>query len=254
MILRQVGRVSPSCLSLTAASPRLRALLVSRAVPRRPISTSPRPARRAQSPQAAFALQPDEPSTSYIPPIPPAHATSHPLNLSEEADFRAYFDRYDAGHTELSDPFAERQGLFLFPPLQRPTDLRRLTTRTLIHGQAIVDRICAAPSAPGGETELRKVVKNLDRLSDLICGVVDMCELVRNVHTDQFWIRECDMAYERLCSFMNELNTDQGLYKVRLTAECWGITYDGCTDDRLYSSRSSTPSRSPSPRPRLKSP
>jgi len=61
-------------------------------------------------------------------------------------------------------------------------------------------------------------VKNLDRLSDLLCGVIDMCELVRNVHPDESWVIEAERAYERLCSFMNGLNTDQGLYKVSLTS------------------------------------
>ena len=58
------------------------------------------------------------------------------------------------------------------------------------------------------------VVKNLDRLSDVLCGVIDMCELVRNVHPDELWVMESEKAYERLCSFMNGLNTDQGLYRV----------------------------------------
>jgi intermediate peptidase len=63
------------------------------------------------------------------------------------------------------------------------------------------------------------VVKNLDRLSDLLCGVIDLCELVRNVHPDEAWVSESDSTYERLCSFMNELNTDTGLYKVSLSLQ-----------------------------------
>lgn len=96
------------------------------------------------------------------------------------------------------------------------------------------------------------VVKNLDRLSDLLCGVIDMCELVRNVHTDQFWIRESDAAYERLCSFMNELNTDQRLYKVCLLDLCSELISVLITDVRLCLSCSSTPSPNPYPKPRPK--
>jgi len=59
-------------------------------------------------------------------------------------------------------------------------------------------------------------VKNLDRLSDLLCGVIDLCELVRNVHPEEEWVEESEKAYERLCSFMNGLNTDTGLYKVSI--------------------------------------
>ena len=148
-----------------------------------------------------------------MPPVPPAFARSS-LSSSDEADFKAHFDDYGSSSFLTTRGSAQQEGLFLFPAVRQPSDMQRLTSRTLIHGRAIVDRICAAPTAPGGERELRLVVKNLDRLSDLLCGVIDMCELVRNVHTDMAWIRECDAAYERLCSFMNELNTDQGLYKV----------------------------------------
>lgn len=76
-----------------------------------------------------------------------------------------------------------------------------------------MDRICAAKDDSTGK-ELRLVVKNLDRLSDVLCGVIDMCELVRNVHPEEEWVVECDKSYERLCSFMNGLNTHTGLYEV----------------------------------------
>lgn len=39
-----------------------------------------------------------------------------------------------------------------------------------------------------------------------------MCELVRNTHPDSKWIDAADRAYERLCSYMNNLNTDRGLF------------------------------------------
>jgi intermediate peptidase len=61
---------------------------------------------------------------------------------------------------------------------------------------------------------MRRVVKNLDRLSDVLCGVIDMCELLRTVHPDPEWVEECEQAYARLCNFMNELNTHPGMYEV----------------------------------------
>lgn len=82
-----------------------------------------------------------------------------------------------------------------------------------MHCTALVERVSNAPADPTGR-EVRLVVKNLDRLSDLLCGVIDMCELVRNAHPERKWVEESDRAYERLASFMNGLNTHQGLYKV----------------------------------------
>ena len=58
------------------------------------------------------------------------------------------------------------------------------------------------------------MVKNLDRLSDLLCGVIDLAELVRNVHPDPAWASGANAAYEELCEYMNELNTHVGLYEV----------------------------------------
>ena len=63
--------------------------------------------------------------------------------------------------------------------------------------------------------ELLKVVKNLDRLSDMLCGVIDLAELVRNAHPDRLWMEAANHAYETLCEFMNVLNTHVGLYEVR---------------------------------------
>jgi len=55
------------------------------------------------------------------------------------------------------------------------------------------------------------VVKNLDRLSDMLCGVIDLAELVRNAHPDRAWVEAANNAYEALCEFMNVLNTHVGL-------------------------------------------
>lgn len=59
------------------------------------------------------------------------------------------------------------------------------------------------------------MVKNLDRLSDLLCGVIDLCEVLRNVHPGEDWRDGVDEAYGVLYEFMNELNTHVGLYEVR---------------------------------------
>lgn len=170
------------------------------------LSSNPVSHRRAQSPLPAFAPRQDD-----LPLPPSAFPISGLSTHSGDADLRAYFDQPHSFSTSYIS--STSSGLFLFPPLNSPASLPRLTDRTLIHGQAIVRRIRDAPLDPTGK-ELRLVVKNLDRLSDLLCGVIDMCESVRNVHPEKAWVEACDIAYERLCSFMNELNTDQGLYKV----------------------------------------
>ena len=167
-----------------------------------------RSSRRDERPAILASVRTDASKTSYVPPPPP------PLNTPSRSDddlLKAHFDL----PFSPSPRSTSSSSLFSLPPLSSPLSLRPLTDRTLVHARHIVQRICSAPSDPTGR-ELRLVVKNLDRLSDLLCGVIDMCELVRNVHPDEQWIQEAERAYERLCSFMNGLNTDQSMYKVSI--------------------------------------
>ena len=138
------------------------------------------------------------------PPPPVYHKTQ-----DNSHDLRQLFD-----HAQTSTPPTSSQTTGLFDyPVKTPYALRPLTERTMVHCQAIVDRIC---NSPGDPSEMRRVVKNLDRLSDVLCGVIDMCELLRTVHPDPEWVEECEQAYARLCNFMNELNTHPGMYEVSL--------------------------------------
>ena len=119
------------------------------------------------------------------------------------------FDNPDSSYR--SSPFAAT-GLFGHPSLTHPASLISLADATLIRAQLLTDRILRARES---RSELLKVVKNLDRLSDMLCGVIDLAELVRNAHPDRLWVGAANQAYETLCEFMNVLNTHVGLYEVR---------------------------------------
>ena len=155
------------------------------------------------------------------------HAAAHPrlARPPPPAFFKAQDNSHDLrqlfDHAQTSTPTGSSHttGLFDYPVVKTPYALRPLTERTIVHCTAIVDRIC---NSPGDPAELRRVVKNLDRLSDVLCGVIDMCELLRTVHPDPEWVDECEEAYSRLCSFMNELNTHPGMYEVS-RAGCWWL-------------------------------
>ena len=169
------------------------------------------------------------------------HIPPPPLTTPAKSDddlLKAHFD----DPSPLLPSFEGHSGLFLYGPLQRPADLRPLTDRVLIHTRAIVDRICAARDDSTGR-ELRLVVKNLDRLSDMLCGVIDMCELVRNLHPDEEWVIESERSYERLCGFMNELNTHVEMYEVSHNAG-FGLCC-GQSDDRFWSPVFNTGTRIP---------
>ncbi|KAF8581654.1 mitochondrial intermediate peptidase [Ramaria rubella] len=102
-------------------------------------------------------------------------------------------------------------GLFHHPLLHEPTQFTDVAALTISRARRLVDRILRAPPS---QSEMLKVVKNLDRLSDMLCNVIDLAELVRNAHPDPLWIENANSAYEMLCEFMNVLNTHAGLSEV----------------------------------------
>jgi mitochondrial intermediate peptidase len=102
-------------------------------------------------------------------------------------------------------------GLFGHRSITNPHALLSLADSTIIRAQLVTGRILRAQQS---RKELSQVVKNLDRLSDILCGVIDLAELIRNAHPDEMWVEAANNAYEKLCESMNVLNTHVGLYQV----------------------------------------
>ncbi|KAI0257186.1 hypothetical protein BJV78DRAFT_1160799 [Lactifluus subvellereus] len=134
--------------------------------------------------------------------IPRTLATA--LNTNSD-DLLSFFDRPHPTSWSKSPT-----GLFGQPSLVSPSSFHNLALATLIRAQLLTDRILRARQSPD---ELLRVVKNLDRLSDMLCSVIDLAELVRNAHPDPEWVNSANGAYEQLCEYMNVLNTHVGLYE-----------------------------------------
>nr|AVI61055.1 mitochondrial intermediate peptidase [Cyclocybe aegerita] len=138
-------------------------------------------------------------------------ATKVQRHIPASVDDRALVTLFDNPRSSFRvSPFSVT-GLFGHPNLTHPSALISLAGSTLVRAQLLTDRILRARES---RDELGKVVKNLDRLSDMLCGVIDLAELVRNAHPDRVWVDAANHAYESLCQFMNVLNTHVGLYKV----------------------------------------
>ncbi|KZP31124.1 mitochondrial intermediate peptidase [Athelia psychrophila] len=102
-------------------------------------------------------------------------------------------------------------GIFGHHNLTTPDSFATLADATLLRAQLLTERILRARDS---RQELFQVVKNLDRLSDMLCSVIDLAELIRNAHPDRAWVESANSAYEKLCEFMNVLNTHVELYDV----------------------------------------
>ncbi|KAL6310182.1 mitochondrial intermediate peptidase [Sparassis latifolia] len=136
-----------------------------------------------------------------------ATSVSVPASV-DDADIIALFDYPSSTQTSTCHT---PTGLFGFPVLTTPSSFNVLADSTLRRAELLTDRVLRARES---RSELFKVVKNLDRLSNLLCGVIDLAELIRNAHPDSSWIRSAEEVYEKLCEFMNVLNTHVGLYEV----------------------------------------
>ncbi len=98
-------------------------------------------------------------------------------------------------------------GLFRNAFLTRPDGFLLYTQTSLRRAQQIVDRVLNASSLE----EYRVVVRDLDRLSDLLCRVIDLCDFVRVTHPDRRTQQAASEAWSRMYQYMNELNTTRGL-------------------------------------------
>ncbi|KAG1183615.1 hypothetical protein G6F36_008317 [Rhizopus arrhizus] len=103
-------------------------------------------------------------------------------------------------------------GLCGHPDFSDVHGIQFATQQAIQRSQILVERICNAST--NGSEEMRKVVKNLDRLSDTLCSVIDLAEFVRNAHPDNSIQDSVHQAYSDLCSYMNTLNTDTRIHKI----------------------------------------
>ncbi|KAJ7925965.1 mitochondrial intermediate peptidase [Mycena leptocephala] len=142
---------------------------------------------------------------------PRTYSSPSTRTIPASAEDRALVTIFDHPKSTFGSSSFSTTGLFGHRSLTHPGALVALTDATLIRAQLLTDRILRARES---RQELHLVVKNLDRLSDLLCGVIDLAELVQNAHPERLWIDAANFAHEKLCNFMNVLNTHTGLYAV----------------------------------------
>ncbi|THH11606.1 hypothetical protein EW145_g526 [Phellinidium pouzarii] len=126
---------------------------------------------------------------------------------SEDTSLIPFFDLPNAHQSWSATP----SGLFSHKGLDKPDSLTFLAQGSLRRAHLLTERILHARES---KEELILALKNLDKLSDLLCGVIDLAEVIRNSHPDYTWVQSANDAYDTLCEFMNELNTHVGLYEV----------------------------------------
>ncbi|CCX34344.1 hypothetical protein FPQ18DRAFT_275250 [Pyronema domesticum] len=142
----------------------------------------------------------------------PFEHTGAPNAAADDKTLREIFDNgkaWDQFRHKLRDPNVPRTGLFHNKDLTSPSGIRHYAERTLVKAKQLVTKICSAQT----HDELAMVVQDLDRLSDLLCRVIDMADFVRASHPDQRIIYAAHNAYGAMFEYMQVLNTTTGLYE-----------------------------------------
>ncbi|RSL54212.1 hypothetical protein CEP53_007494 [Fusarium sp. AF-6] len=140
---------------------------------------------------------------AFSPSTPVDHSAS---SAHDDAVLRSLFD----APTSRSFPkfsLKKSQGLFKNRYLTSPDGFLRFAKANLERATKIVHRVLNASSVQ----EYQAVVRDLDRLSDLLCRVLDLSDFVRMTHPDPRFQDAAANAWALVYQYMNQLNTMTGL-------------------------------------------
>ncbi|KAJ2389273.1 Mitochondrial intermediate peptidase, partial [Coemansia sp. RSA 2603] len=140
----------------------------------------------------------------------PSNKTAHEVSNEDERTLRDIFDL--PTKTTLGSRWyhqGQPTGLLMETRFVSPKSFRKAGKQAVAEAQELVSRILQAQT----DSERQQVLKCLDQLSDALCRVMDVAELVRQVHPDSAWQKAADDVYAEMFDYMNGLNTHVGLYR-----------------------------------------
>ena len=146
--------------------------------------------------------------------VPTSIDPSHLAKIQRNRDDKALREAFDS--TDYWQAFAGPRlrasskgntGLFQNRYLERPDGFRTFAERTLEKCQLIVTKIHAASDFE----DYRSLAKEFDRLSDLLCRVIDVADFVRSTHPERAFQLAAAGAHSLMFEYMNVLNTDTRL-------------------------------------------
>lgn len=99
-------------------------------------------------------------------------------------------------------------GLFLNRYLTHPEGFKAYAEATVRKCYTVVDHILRVNTVE----EFKSMAKDMDRLSDLLCRVIDLSDFVRATHSDRRFQAAAASAYAMMFEYMNTLNTNTKLH------------------------------------------
>lgn len=140
-------------------------------------------------------------SASTTPFVDHSTSTEHDDSL-----IRSLFDA-PSGISFPKFSLKKGPGLFKNRYLTSPEGFLQFAQKNLQRATKIVQRVLNASTVE----EYRLIVRDLDRLSDLLCRVLDLSDFVRMTHPDTRFQEAAAGAWSMVYQYMNQLNTMTGL-------------------------------------------
>ncbi|KAL7520151.1 hypothetical protein ACHAWX_004895 [Stephanocyclus meneghinianus] len=117
-------------------------------------------------------------------------------------------------------PSEQPPTLFSLPNLAQPTDFLQLARIAIEECDSIRKALASSlqsthdPNTPIQESisQAKRTLHQLDDISNLVCTVIDACELCRSVHASPEWRRAASDAFGMLSEYIGALNADDRLY------------------------------------------
>lgn len=106
-----------------------------------------------------------------------------------------------------SSKSGRNKGLFQNRYLVEPKGFEEFADTSLNKAKRIVDQVLK----PSSINDYKQIARRLDRLSDLLCRVIDLSDFVRATHPDKRMQAAATKAYATMFEYMNILNTTPGL-------------------------------------------
>jgi intermediate peptidase len=143
--------------------------------------------------------------------------TSAPIDHSppgakhDDSLLRQLFDSHDT-FKDFAPPSGRsvnggNVGLFKNKYLTSPQGFLTFANVTLEKAEKLVDKVLNASTLE----DYKATVRDLDRLSDLLCRVLDVSDFVRVTHPDEKIQQAASHAWALVYQYMNQLNTTTGL-------------------------------------------
>ena len=150
-------------------------------------------------------------AATTVASAPGVHALSADRSASVSHDDRTLRRIFDSQHFwqdfSQASVTAPRTGLFQNHHLKDPSGFHNFAQVALAKCRGIVAKVLRTSTTE----EYKALPRDLDRLSDSLCRVLDIAEFVRVTHPDAGFQKAANEAYAMLFEYMNILNTTTGL-------------------------------------------